>query len=181
MRYLRGRRLLCCLAFLAAAGCTLAPPPGTPSPLSAQLLPADSRALAYGSTTTEVLQNPLVGDKIRALFGSDWMPATPAGGQLVLGAAAYFDQGGPVGMLRVGGSDYIAVSGCVAGTCDSRHVLLLIEDGGSRLLARLDEGGFVHYYGYGSEGVMRDTAPPIMDSGLHALYRSGNPYPRSRS
>jgi hypothetical protein len=182
MSYVHARSLLCCLAIsLAAAGCTVASPRGTPVPLAAQLLPADARALTYGSTASEVLQNPAIGDKIRALFGPDWMPATSAGGQVALGAAAYFDQGGPVGMLRIGGSDYIAVSGCVPATCDSRHMLLLIEDGGSRLLARLDEGGFVHYYGYGSEGVMKDTAPLIVDSGLRALYRSGNPYPSARS
>ena len=181
MRHLRARNWLCCLAALAAAGCTVAPPRGTPIPPHAQVLPADSRALAYGSTTAEVLQNAKVGDKIRALFGPDWMPAAPGRGQLVAGAAAYFDQGGPVGVIRIGGNDYIAVTGCVPAACDSRHVLLLIEDGGSRLLARLDEGGFVHYYGYGSEGNMKETVPLVVDSGLRALYQAGNPYPRSRS
>jgi hypothetical protein len=181
MRHVHVHRWLCSLAVVTLAGCTIAPPPGTPVPPSAQVLPTDARAMAYGSTTAEVLRNPEVGDKIRALFGPDWMPATPAGGQLAPGAAAYFDQGGPVGMVRVGGTDYVAVSGCVPGTCESRHVLLLIEDGGARLLARLDEGGFVHYYGYGNESVKKDTAPLIVDSGLRALYRSGNPYPRARS
>lgn len=181
MRHLRTRTWLCCLAVLAAAGCTVAPPRGTPVPPHAQVLPADSRALAYGSTIAEVLQNPEVGHKIRALFGPDWMPAVPGRGQLGAGAAAYFGQGGPVGVVRVGGTDYIAVTGCVPGACDSRRVLLLIEDGGSRLLARLDEGGFVHYYGYGSEGIMKDTAPLVVDSGLRALYRAGNPYPSPRS
>jgi len=181
MRHVRARGWLSCLALLIAAGCTIASPRGTPVPPSAQVLPTDARALAYGRTAAEMLQNPDIGDKVRALFGRDWMPATPTGGQLARGAAAYFDRGGPVGMLRVGGRDYIAVSGCVPGECDSRHVLLLIENGGARLLARLDEGGFVHYYGYGSEGVMKDTAPPIVDSGLRALCPLGNPYPRARS
>jgi hypothetical protein len=181
MHPMRAHSWLCYLALLTAAGCTIAPPRGTPVPPSAQVLPTDARALAYGSTNAEVLQNPEMGDKIRALFGPDWMPATPEAGQLPIGAAAYFDHGGPVGIVRVGGTDYIALRGCVPGTCDSRHVLLLIEEGGSRLLARLDEGGFVHYYGYGAEGVTKDTAPPIVDSGLRALYRSGNRFPSSRS
>jgi hypothetical protein len=85
-------------------------------------------------------------------------------------------------MLRIGGTDYIAVTGCMPNSCDTRRVLLLIEDGGSRLFARLDEGGFAHYYGYGSGGVMKDTAPRIVDSGFNALYyRSGSAYPSSRS
>jgi hypothetical protein len=181
MCHLRVRRWLCCLAVVTLAGCTIGPPRGAPIPPSAQVLPTDARALAYGSTTAEVLQNPAVSDKIRALFGRDWMPATVAGGPLALGAAAYFDQGGPVGMVRVGGRDYIAVSGCVPGICESRHVLLLIETDGSRLLSRLDEGGFVHYYGFGSEGVTKDTAPMIVDSGYRALYGSGKPFPTARS
>lgn len=181
MRHLRARTWLCCLVVLAAAGCTVAPPRGTPVPPHAQVLPADSRALAYGSTTAGVLQNAEVKDKIPALFGPDWMPAEPGRGQVVAGAAAYFGRGGPAGVIRVGGTDYVVVTGCVPGACDTRHVLLLIEDGASRLLARLDEGGFVHYYGYGSEGIMKDTVPLVVDSGLRALYRAGNPYPSSRS
>jgi len=66
-------------------------------------------------------------------------------------------------------------------SCDTRRVLLLIEEGGSRLFARLDEGGFAHYYGYGSEAALRDTAPTIVDSGFRALYLSGDPYLRTRS
>ncbi len=162
---------LCCLALFTAAGCTITSPRGVLPPPSAEVLPADTHALAYGSTTTEVLQNPEIAEKVRVLFGTDWP-----------GAAAYFDQGGPIRMVRIGGTDYIAVTGCVPGRCDSRHVLLLIEAGGSRLLARLDEGGFAHYYGYGSEGVMRDTAPRIVDSGFNALYfRSGSASPSARS
>jgi hypothetical protein len=186
MRYMRVRRwnrhlALCCLAVVTASGCTIAPPRGTPVSPSAQVLPADARTFAYGGTTAEVLQNPEIAEKVRVLFGPDWTPRTPAGGQLAPGAEAYFQQGAPVRMLRIGGTDYIAVSGCVPAGCDSRHVLLLIEVGGARLFARLDEGGFVHYYGYGSEGVMKDTAPLIVDSGFRALYRSGSEYPRARS
>jgi len=182
MSCLRARTRLCGLAIsLAVAGCTIAPPPGTPSSPVAQVLPPDARELAYGSTTAEVFRNPEVADKIHALFGLDWLPATSGGGQILLGAAAFFREGGPVGLVRVGSTEYVAVTGCVPGTCDSHRALLLIEAGGSRLLARIDEGGFVHYYGYGGAGLMRDTAPLVVDSGLRALYRTGNPFPSSRS
>jgi hypothetical protein len=170
---------VCSLALVTAAGCTVASPRGTPVPPSAEILPTDARTLAYGGTTAEVLQNPAMADKVRALFGPDW---TTASGQLTPGAAAYFDQGGPVRMLRIEGTDYIAVTGCMPNACDTRRALLLIEDGGSRLFARIDEGGFAHYYGYGSAGVMKDTAPRIVDSGFRTLYyRSGSAYPGVRS
>jgi hypothetical protein len=192
MRYMRVRDwrlrvgnlsvVLCCLALLTAAGCTVAASRGTPPSPTAEVLPADARALAYGATTAEVLRNPEIADKARALFGPDWMPGTPGGGQmLVPGAVVYFEQGGPVRMLRIGGIDYVAVSGCVPGRCDSRQALLLIEVGGERLFARVDEGGFVHYYGYGGEGVMRDTAQVIADSGFRALYPPGSRYRRASS
>lgn len=176
-----GHVWLCCLALFAAA-CTTAPTRGTLASPSAEILPTDSRAMAYGATTAQVLRNPEMADKVRALFGPDWTPGTPRAGQmLVPGAEAYFEQGATVRLLRIGGTDYIAVSGCVPGSCDSRHALLLIEVGGGRLFARLDEGGFVHYYGYGSEGVMRDTAQLIADSGYRALYPPGSRYQRART
>ncbi len=165
------------LAVLFATGCTIAPPPGSPTPPAAELLPGDGRAFAYGQAANEVLQNPAVADKVRDLFGADWAPASQGGGQLALGASAYFAGNAPLRMVRIGGVDYIALAGCVPSACNTHRVLLLIRDGGSELLARLDEGGFAHYYGYGSRDVTRNTAPPIVDSGLRALRRGGNPYP----
>ncbi|MDO8477538.1 MAG: hypothetical protein Q7W02_15320 [Candidatus Rokubacteria bacterium] len=132
---------------------------------------------AYGYTVDEVLQNPQVGDKVRDLFGADWAPASQGGGQLSSGAGAYFGGSGPLRMVRIGGVDYIALTGCAPSACNTHRVLVLIRDGGSELLARLDEGGFAHYYGYGSENVTRNTAPLIVDSGLRALRRGGSPYP----
>lgn len=177
MRYLNRAGWLTALAVLLAAGCTIAPPAGSPLPPAAELLPADSRVLAYGSTVDEVLQNPDIGVKVRDLFGVDWEPASRGGGQIALGADAYFDGHAPLRMVRVGGIDYIAVTGCAPGACGTHRVLLLIRDGGSELVARLDEGGFAHYYGYGSKYATRFTAPLIVDSGLRALRRGGSPYP----
>jgi hypothetical protein len=141
------------------------------------MLPADGRVFVYGYTVEEVLQNPEVGDKVRELFGADWSPASPGGGQLALGAGAYFGGNAPLRMVRVSRVDYIALTGCAPGACNAHRVLLLIRHGGSELLALLDEGGFAHYYGYGSEDVTRNTAPHVVDSGLRALRRGGNPYP----
>ena len=81
-------------------------------------------------------------------------------------------------MVSIAGKDYIAVTGCVANACQRQRVLLLIAEGGSPLLARLDDGPVPHYYAYGSGGV----APPantstIVDAGLLALQSVGNAYP----
>lgn len=166
------RRLLGvgCLCIFAA--CTI---PSEPAP-SARVMPADARALAYGRTTSDVFQNPELRDKIRALFGADWMPAAEARGALAQGAEAYFERGGPLRMVRIGEFDYIAVTGCVSNACQTRRGLLLIREGGSQLFARLDEGGVSRYYAYGGN-ISADTAGPIVDSSLRTLQTLGDPYP----
>jgi len=178
MRYLRRVGWLSGFAMLLAIGCTIAPPPGSPIPPAAEVLPGDGRVFAYGYTADEVLRNPEVSEKVRDLFGTDWTPTSQGGGQLSLGAGAYFGGGALLSMVRIGGVDYIALTGCAPTACNTHHVLLLIRDGGSQLLARLDEGGYTHYYGYGSDEVTRNTAPLVVDSGLRALRRGGSPYPR---
>ena len=52
-------------------------------------------------------------------------------------------------MLRIGDREYIAITGCVTSACAGHRGLLLIGPDGEQLLARLDEGGFSHYYNYG--------------------------------
>jgi len=74
-------------------------------------------------------------------------------------------------MVRIDGVDYTAFSGCVPSACDAGRVLLLIREGGSDIVARLDEGGFSHYYAFGN--VTRDTAQLVADSGLRALRQAG--------
>ena len=162
---------LCSLAVVFASGCTIPPRPGTPVPPAAEMVaPVDPRAVVYGSSIEDVLRNSEVGDKIRAMFGPDW-----SGGQLAPpGASAYSGNAGPPRLVRIGGVNYIAVTGCVPGACDNRRVLLLIREGASEILARLDEGGFSHYYAYGN--MTRDAAQLIADSGWRALQRaSSNP------
>ena len=180
MRRLLLNGWLCALA-VSAAGC-LPPAPGSSVTIPAQVLPADARALVYGRTVSEVVQSPQLRDKIAGLFGADWMPASQGRGQLASGAAAYFEKGGPLRMVSIAGKDYVAVTGCVANACQTRRVLLLIAEGGSQLLARLDDGVIPHYYAYGSEGV----APPanastIADAGLRALQSVGDAYPSAGS
>src|SRR3972149_5210606 len=160
MHYLRRVGWLSALAVLFATGCTIAPPPGSPIPPAAELLPGDGRVFAYGHTVDEVLQNREVASKVRDLFGADWASASQGGGQLALGAGAYFGGNGPLRMVRIGGVDYLALSGCARGACNTHRVLLLIRDGGSDLLARLHKGGFAQYYGYGSDHRAPDTPPP---------------------
>jgi|SRR4029453_13277200 hypothetical protein len=177
MRRLLLSGCLCALAVFSAAAC-MPPAPDSSATMPAQVLPADARALVYGRTVSEVIQSQALRDKIPALFGADWMPASQGRGQLALGAAAFFEKGGPLRMVSIAGKDYIAVTGCVANACPRQRVLLLIAEGGSPLLARLDDGPVPHYYAYGSEGV----APPantstIVDAGLHALQSVGNAYP----
>jgi hypothetical protein len=136
-----------------AAGCVVPHPPGT-APPAVQVLPADARALAYGRSAGEIIQNPQLADKVRALFQADWAPPAPGGaGKLTLAAPDYFARGGPVRMVRIGEADYISVTGCAAQMCPSRRGLLLIREGGEQLMARLDEGGFSHHYAYGPGGV----------------------------
>ena len=177
MRRLLLSGCLCALAMLSAAAC-IPPAPGSSATLPAQVLPADARALVYGRTVSEVIQSQELREKIPALFGADWMPASQGRGQVALGAAAFFEKGGPLRMVSIAGKDYIAVTGCVANACQRQRVLLLIAEGGSPLLARLDDGPVPHYYAYGSGGV----APPantstIVDAGLLALQSVGNAYP----
>jgi hypothetical protein len=155
------------LVVIAAAGCTVPPRPGVPVSPAAQVVPPDRRAEAYGSSIEQVVQNPIVGDKVRAMFGPDW-----SGGQLApLGASAYFAKGGPSQIVRVDDVDYVAYTGCVPAACETSRVLLLIREGGSEMVARLDDGGFAHYYAYGN--VNRDTAQLVADSGLRALRQAG--------
>jgi hypothetical protein len=155
------------LLVITAAGCTVRPGPGTPVAPAAQVVPPDARVETYGSSIEQVAQNPMIADKLRAMFGPDW-----SRGQLAPpGASAYFAKGDPPRMIRVGGVDYIAYAGCVPAACETSRVLLLIREGGSEMIARLDDGGFAHYYAYGN--VSRDAAQLVADSGLRALRRAG--------
>lgn len=136
---------LSALAALFFTACVTPPPAGVPMPASAGVLTADARALRYGATAPEIFNNPQLRDKVQALFGADWS----ATGSLAFGAPAFFPASSSIRMLRIGEREYIAVSGCVTSACKEHRGLLLIGPDGDPLLARLDEGGFSHYYNHG--------------------------------
>lgn len=178
---LRGA-LVCLLLTPVTAGCVVPPEPGSSGPPVVEVLAADARALAYGRSASEVLENPQLRDKVRALFGADWAPPTPGGvGKLTLAAPQYFERGGPVRMVRIGAADYIAITGCAPQACASRRGLLLVREGGEQLMARLDEGGFSHHHAYGP-GVVGGPggAAVVLESALRSLERAsdGSPFPR---
>jgi len=178
---LRGA-LVCLLVAPAAAGCVLPPEPGASNSPEAEVVAADARALAYGRSAGEILENPQMLDKVRAIFGADWAPPTGVGvGRLSAAAPQYFELGGPVRMVRIGDANFIAVTGCAAQACTGRRGLLMIREGGEQLMARLDEGGFSHHYAYGPGTVGGPAgAGPVLNSTLRALERvsDGSPFPR---
>lgn len=167
------------LLVLAATACVTPPPPGEPVLPTAQLLSGDSRAFAFGRTTDEVTKHPDIRDKLPSLFGADWTAPSQGRGQIASGAGAFFARGGAPRVVKIGGTDYIAATGCAADACGARRVLLLIREGGNQLLARLDDGPITHYYAFthGADSIPAAAAPPIVDAGLRALRAAGNPYP----
>jgi len=178
---LRGA-LACLLLTPITGGCVLPPEPGSASPPRVEVIPADARALAYGRSAGEVLENAQLRDKVRALFGADWGPPTPGGaGKLTLAAPQYFELGGPLRMVQIGAANYIAITGCAPQACAGRRGLLLIREGGEELMARLDDGGFSHHHAYGP-GVVGGPggAAVVLESTLRSLERAsgGSAFPR---
>ena len=178
---LRGS-LLSVLIARITTGCVIPPEPGSATPPRSQVMEADARALAYGRSASEILNNPQLSDKVRALFGADWSPPTTGGVGKPMGAAPeYFQVGGPVRMVQVGDANYIAVTGCAKQACAKQRGLLLIREGGDQLLARLDEGGFLNQYAYGP-GMTGGSAAAgaTLEGALIALERlsDGSPFPR---
>jgi hypothetical protein len=170
---LRGLAVGIGLGVLASA-CTIDPPEGTSPPPMAGVLEAGPREAKFGRTGDEVVNNPQLRDKIRTLFGADWNP-----GKIRRGASAYFGRVASPRGVRVGDKNYVAVTGCVAAACPGERVLLLIQETGDSMLARLDEGGYSHYYAYGPEWGAAGSTQQATDAALRALSRTGDPYPRA--
>jgi hypothetical protein len=140
------------LVGLVLTACATSPPAG--------VIAADARALKYGSSAPEVLNNPALRDKVRALFGPDWNP----GGAVALGAPAYFPPTSSIRLVRVGDANFTALSGCVAEACTSHRGLLLIRQDGEQLLSRIDEGGYSHYYNFGTGAMIGAMPRPWIDA-----------------
>jgi hypothetical protein len=155
------------LCTLMAGGCVTASPNSVPAPKVA-VLGAGASATEYGTSATQVFDNPALSSRIRALFGPDWTSTSVSG--LSAPIPAYFTQSSPPKQLRIDGTDWVAVSGCMQQECATRHGLLLIGPGGDRLLARIDDGGFTREYGYGPGMVTlqpRDRA--VVDAAWNAI------------
>src|SRR5260370_35974167 len=100
------------LLLAPVAGCVLPPEPGASNPPEGQVVAADARALAYGRSAGEILANPELRDKIRALFGADWAPPTGVGGgKLSAAAPQESERGGPVRIVEVAEARHLTLTG----------------------------------------------------------------------
>lgn len=159
------RRLGLLLAGLLAAGCVVPPPPGTPPPPAVDILTGDARASRYGSNAAEVLAHAETRAPVRRLFDSDRRQPLP----LSRNAADFFGNPSPARVVRIAGTDYIAATGCVPSACSAHRGLLLIRIDGKVLFARLDDGGFAHYYGFGAGVEMTPNTLALLDAAWSAL------------
>ena len=144
-----------------ATGCITSPSPDAPTRPIVQVDSVDARARQFGNTTTEIITNPALAPKIHALFGPDW--ALGPGARLRAPASSFFASGDPPRMLRTAEAEYVAVSGCGPAGCGLQRVLLLVRPDTEALLARLDEGGFSHYYAYGAGLTMSPATRALLD------------------
>ncbi|PWU23319.1 MAG: hypothetical protein C5B48_08795 [Candidatus Rokuibacteriota bacterium] len=141
--------------------------PSTPVAPSAGVVAADARALRYGASAPEIFNNPQMREKLRALFGPDWDP----GGAVAVGAPAFFPSTSAIRLVNIGDQDYIAITGCVTSACASHRGLLLIRQEGDWLMARLDEGGFSHYYSFGPGATLNTVPQAWIDNAWRAVQR----------
>ena len=135
------------LGTLIVSGCVLSPPAGTLDPPRVEVLATDARAVRYGAEAAQVFEHPEIRDKVRALFGRDW--SADGARWLLAPVPAFFSRSSPPQVLRIGGTDYIALVGCMAAACATRRALVLVSADGERLLARVDDGGLTHLYAFG--------------------------------
>jgi hypothetical protein len=156
------------VAVYLATACVAPPRAGVPMPVSAEVLPADARALRYGATAPDVFDNPQLRDRLRALFGAD----LTSGAGREYGAPAYFPAAASIRMVRISDRDYIAITGCVTNACQGHRGLLLIGPD-EQLLARLDQGGFSRYYEYGPDATGGVQARTTLDGAWLAVQGVG--------
>jgi len=154
------------LAGLLAAGCVVAPPPGAPPAPTVEVLRGDARAFQYGSNAAELLAHPDAREAVRRLFGSEQSQTTT---RLSRSAADFFGNPAPTRVVRIAGADYLAATGCVPSACSTHPGLLLIRADGEELFARLDDGGFSHYYGFGTRVEMTPRTLALIDAAWRAL------------
>jgi hypothetical protein len=161
------RVILLAAATLADAGCVTPPSPDTPVAPVVQVDGTDARGRQFGSTANEVLTHASLQSKVRALFGPDW--ALEPGHRLRAPASAFFAAGDPPRLLRTESGEYVTVTGCGPAGCRGQRALLLVRVDGEHLLARLDEGGFSHYYVYGTGLTMSPATRAFLDRARGAV------------
>lgn len=152
---------------LVATACVTPRSADSPVPPVVQVDSTDSRARQFGASASEVLTNPSLDAKIRALFGPDW--ALEPGARLRAPASAFFASADPPRMVRTNEAEYVAVTGCGPAGCRGQRVLMLVRADGEHLLARLDEGGFSHYYTYGAGPGMSPAIRALLDRARGAV------------
>jgi hypothetical protein len=159
--------ILLSLCTVMAGGCmTAARNPASVPQVS--VLGGGAPATQYGAEAKQVFDNPAIRTKILTLFGPDWNSTSVSG--LSAPVPAYFTRSSAPTQLRIDGADWVAVSGCMAEACATRHGLLLIAPGGDRLLARIDDGGFSREYGYGPGMVtLQPQDRAVVDAAWNAL------------
>jgi len=152
------------LVALFIGGCVL-PSVGPPTPRVDVLAP-DTR---FGGSAADLLGHPDLAPKVRALFGADWAATAGARGGTAAPAGGFFGKADPPRRLQIDGRQYIALMGCVPAACRSHRGLLLVQVDGEQLRARLDEGGYAHYYAFGVGAVMDLPARALLNAAWAAL------------
>ena len=152
---------------LGATACITERSPDLPPPPIVQVDTSDARARQFGATASEILANPALETKVRALFGPDW--ALEPGARLRAPASSFFASADAPRVVRTNEAEYVAVTGCGPAGCRGQRVLLLVRADGDSLLARLDEGGFGHYYAYGSGASMSPANRALLDRAREAV------------
>jgi hypothetical protein len=152
---------------LAGAACVTPRSPDTPAPPIIQVDGADARARQFGNTGSEVITNSSLESRVRALFGPDW--ALEPGSRLRAPASSFFASADPPRLVRTNEGEYVAVTGCGPAGCRAQRVLLLVRGDGESLLARLDEGGFSHYYAHGAGLSMNPASRALLDRARSAV------------
>ena len=165
-------RMVWLIATLTIAGCAVPPPPGAPTPPRVEIVTTDSRAFQYGRSGVETFNNPAINEKARLLFGSDWGTIGGRGRLATVAAPEFFLKSSEPRLVKIEEWEYIAIQGCVPKACASHRGLMLIRSGGERLLARLDEGGFTHYYAFGAGMGEMSQQWAAVDAAWRALERA---------
>jgi len=149
------------LLALSLAGCTTSSSPRPAVQLGAPV------SGEFGDSAQAAIEHPALRDEVQALFARDWeQPSAAAGPSRP--APQFFANGSRPRAVRIDGQEYVGVVGCAAPGCTAGQGLLLVTPDRSRLLARLDEGGFSHYYARGTGLQIDESTRALLDAAWRA-------------